>query len=280
MILVHSALPLPLIIDKCASPAIVGDVVGHDSEAIQRNDTKVDIETKRQALDKLPDLIGWCILWVTGFTRQQKWRSSLIWDRPHGVVYFRKLQLAQHYLFVHHSLMLNTTISHYKITAKLGQGGMGEVYRATDTKLDREVAIKVLPQSVAQNKERLARFEREAKMLAQLNHPNIEAVHGFDQHEGIWFLVMECFEAEDLSSILKKGSIPVEDAHEKDIIHRDLKPWNIKVDADGRIKVLDFGLAKALSDESNLNSVSTRSPCDAMVFTQIKMIILKTRVTT
>jgi serine/threonine protein kinase len=167
--------------------------------------------------------------------------------------------------------MLGTSIAHYEITAKLGQGGMGEVYRATDTKLDREVAIKVLPQAVAQDKERLARFEREAKVLAQLNHPNIASVYGFDQHEGVWFLVMECVEAEDLSSILKKGPIPVDEAleigkqitealeaaHEKDIIHRDLKPGNIKVDADGRVKVLDFGLAKALSEESNLISVST-----------------------
>jgi eukaryotic-like serine/threonine-protein kinase len=167
--------------------------------------------------------------------------------------------------------MLGTFIAHYEITAKLGHGGMGEVYRATDTKLDREVAIKVLPQAVAQDKERLARFEREAKVLAQLNHPNIASVYGFDQHEGIWFLVMECVEAEDLSSMLKKGPIPVDEsleigkqitealeaAHEKDIIHRDLKPGNIKVDEEGRVKVLDFGLAKALSDETDLATVST-----------------------
>jgi serine/threonine protein kinase len=167
--------------------------------------------------------------------------------------------------------MLGTFIAHYEITAKLGQGGMGEVYRATDTKLDREVAIKVLPQAVAQDKERLARFKREAKVLAQLNHPNIASVYGFDQHEGIWFLVMECIEAEDLSTRLKKGPIPVDEAleigkqitealeaaHDKDIIHRDLKPGNIKVDADGKVKVLDFGLAKALSEETNLTAAST-----------------------
>ena len=159
--------------------------------------------------------------------------------------------------------MLNTTIAHYKVTAKLGQGGMGEVYRATDTKLGREVAIKVLPEEFASNKERLARFEREAKALAQLNHPHIATVHGFDQSHGQWFLAMELVEGEDLSERLKRGALPVgealevckqiaealEAAHEKGIIHRDLKPGNVQLTEDGQVKVLDFGLAKAAETE-------------------------------
>jgi serine/threonine-protein kinase len=170
--------------------------------------------------------------------------------------------------------MIHTHIAHYKITDKLGQGGMGEVYRATDTKLDREVAIKVLPASVANDKERLARFEREAKTLAQLNHPNIASVYGFDQHEGIWFLVMECVDAEDLNLRLKRGPLPLEEAlevgkqiadaleaaHGKGIIHRDLKPGNIKLDDAGNVKVLDFGLAKFEAGAISSTSVTSRDP--------------------
>src|SRR6056300_1682879 len=110
--------------------------------------------------------------------------------------------------------MLNTTISHYKITAKLGQGGMGGVYRAMDTKLDREVAIKVLPESFAQDKERLARFEREAKTLATLNHPNIAGIYGLEQTGNSQALVLELVEGEDLSRILKRGLLPVDEALE------------------------------------------------------------------
>ena len=161
--------------------------------------------------------------------------------------------------------MLGQTLLHYQITAKLGQGGMGEVYRATDTKLDREVAIKVLPSAFARDKERLARFEREAKVLAQLSHPNIASVFDFDQHNGTWFLVMEYVEGEDLSSQLKQGALPsgkaidigkqiahgLEAAHAKGIIHRDLKPANVRITTDGRVKVLDFGLAKPLEQEAS-----------------------------
>ena len=156
--------------------------------------------------------------------------------------------------------MIGTTLSHFKITAKLGEGGMGEVYRAEDTKLGREVAIKVLPEAVAADPERLARFEREAKVLASLNHPNIAAIYQVEEAAGKHFLVMELAEGEDLKARLERGAIPVgealpialqiaealEAAHEKGIIHRDLKPANVKVTPGGEVKVLDFGLAKAL----------------------------------
>ncbi len=155
--------------------------------------------------------------------------------------------------------MLGTTIAHYKITAKLGQGGMGEVYRATDTKLDREVAIKVLPESFAVDKERLARFEREAKTLATLNHPNIAGIFGLEESANSQALVLELVDGDDLSDVLKRGPLPIEEvldickqiaealeaAHDKGIIHRDLKPSNIKITSDGQVKVLDFGLAKS-----------------------------------
>ncbi len=145
---------------------------------------------------------------------------------------------------------------------------MGEVYRARDTKLDREVAVKVLPSAFAQDKERLARFEREAKVLAQLSHPNIASVFDFDQDDGTWFLAMECVEGEDLAVGLNRGPLPVDEgvsiarqiaegleaAHEKGIIHRDLKPANIKLTAEGQVKILDFGLAKALADDAVVGS--------------------------
>ena len=171
--------------------------------------------------------------------------------------------------------MLNTTIAHYKVTAKLGQGGMGEVYRATDTKLGREVAIKVLPASFATDKERLARFEREARALAQLNHSHIAGVYDFDQSEGQWFLAMELIEGEDLSYRLHRGPLLVEEAleiskqiaealeaaHEKGIIHRDLKPANVKLTEDVQVKVLDFGLAKtADSDTTGSSAADSMSP--------------------
>jgi Tol biopolymer transport system component len=145
--------------------------------------------------------------------------------------------------------------------APIGAGGMGEVLRARDTKLGREVALKVLPAAFAQDAERVARFRREAQILASLNHPNIAAVHGLEEGEGTLALVMELVEGEDLAQRLKRGAIPVdeavaiakqiaealEEAHEKGIVHRDLKPANVKVTADGKVKVLDFGLAKAFA---------------------------------
>jgi Tol biopolymer transport system component len=155
--------------------------------------------------------------------------------------------------------MIGTRLGPYEITAKLGQGGMGEVYRATDSRLRREVAIKVLPPAFTADRERLARFEREAQTLASLNHPNIAAVHGLEESAGVRALVMELVDGEDLSAVIARGALPLaealpiarqiaealEAAHERGIVHRDLKPANIKLATDGTAKVLDFGLAKA-----------------------------------
>ena len=137
---------------------------------------------------------------------------------------------------------------------------MGQVYRATDTKLKRQVAIKILPPSLAADADRLARFQREAEVLASLNHPNIAAIYGLEESGGMTALVMELVEGDDLSQRIARGAIPIDEAlpiakqiaealeaaHEQGIIHRDLKPANIKVRADGTVKVLDFGLAKAM----------------------------------
>ncbi len=160
--------------------------------------------------------------------------------------------------------MIGTSLSHYRITEKLGAGGMGEVYRAEDTNLSRQVAIKVLPDEFAHDAERLARFEREAKLLASLNHPNIASIYGLEEHEGKRFLVLELVEGHTLAHRLLKGPLPVEEAlevcrqiaegleaaHEKGIIHRDLKPANVKVTPEGKVKILDFGLAKAFYEQA------------------------------
>ncbi len=156
--------------------------------------------------------------------------------------------------------MIGQRLGPYEITAKLGEGGMGEVYRATDTKLKRDVAIKVLPADFVEDKERLARFEREAQLLAQLHHPNIASIFGMEESESTKALVMELVEGPTLAERLEQGPLPLEEslslarqiaealeeAHEKGIIHRDLKPQNIKASIEGKVKVLDFGLAKAM----------------------------------
>jgi len=156
--------------------------------------------------------------------------------------------------------MIGAKLGPYEVTSKLGEGGMGEVYRATDTKLRREVAIKVLPAAFVEDRERLARFEREAQLLAQLNHPNIAHIYGMEASGEAHALVMELVEGPTLAERLESGSLPpdealslarqiaeaLEEAHEKGIVHRDLKPQNVKSTMDGKVKVLDFGLAKAM----------------------------------
>lgn len=170
--------------------------------------------------------------------------------------------------------MIGKTLAHYEVLDKLGEGGMGAVYRARDTKLGREVALKVLPDRFAQDQERLARFHREARTLAALNHPNIAAIHGLESDQGVNFLAMELADGEDLSERLARGPLPVdealavakaiaqglEEAHARGIIHRDLKPANVKVSEDGKVKVLDFGLARAFEGESAVETDPLDSP--------------------
>jgi eukaryotic-like serine/threonine-protein kinase len=171
-------------------------------------------------------------------------------------------------------LSAGTRLGPYEILSALGAGGMGEVYRARDTKLDRFVAIKILPEAFATDTERIARFQREAKTLASLNHPNIAHIHGLEESSGVRALAMELVEGEDLAQRIARGAIPVaealpiakqmaealEAAHEQGIIHRDLKPANIKVRPDGTVKVLDFGLAKAMESTDAASSSVSQSP--------------------
>ena len=158
------------------------------------------------------------------------------------------------------ALTVGSRLGHYDVTALIGEGGMGQVYQATDTKLNRQVALKILPEAFATDPDRLARFQREAQVLASLNHPNIAAIHGLEDSEGTKALVLELVEGPTLADRIAQGPIPVDEAlpiakqiaealeaaHEAGVIHRDLKPANIKVRDDGTVKVLDFGLAKAL----------------------------------
>ena len=164
----------------------------------------------------------------------------------------------------------------YELGVALGAGGMGEVYRARDTKLGREAAIKVLPPAFAEDAERLARFRREAQILASLSHPNVAAIYGLEESEGLVALAMELVPGEDLSERLSRGPLPVdealavarqiaealEEAHGKGVVHRDLKPANVKLTPDGKVKVLDFGLAKAMDPPAGSTSAAdlARSP--------------------
>ncbi len=177
--------------------------------------------------------------------------------------------------------MIGKTIGHYRIISHLGKGGMGEVYLADDTTLDRRVALKFLPEAFTNDPERMARFEREAKLLASLNHPNIAGIYGLEEAEGNRFLVLEYVEGETLQARLRKGALSLEDtlelcrqiaegleaAHEKGVIHRDLKPANVMITAEERVKILDFGLAKALADESQVIDPSD-SPTITAAMTQ------------
>ncbi len=172
------------------------------------------------------------------------------------------------------TLTPGTRLGPYEITAQIGQGGMGEVYRATDTTLNRQVAIKVLPESLASDAERIARFEREAKTLASLNHTNIAQIYGFEKSSGVHALVMELVEGPTLADRIAQSAIPMDEAlpiakqiaealeaaHEQGIIHRDLKPANVKVRPDGTGKVLDFGLAKAMEPIGAMSPGMSQAP--------------------
>ena len=186
------------------------------------------------------------------------------------------------------ALQPGTTLGPYTVTAKIGEGGMGEVYQARDTKLDRDVALKVLPEAFTSDPDRLARFEREAKVLASLNHTNIGSIYGLEEAEGVKALVLELVEGPTLADRIKQGPIPVDEAlpiakqiaealeaaHEQGVIHRDLKPANVKVKADGTVKVLDFGLAKAFQPDAG--SDPSESPTVTAAAATLQGVILGT----
>ena len=163
------------------------------------------------------------------------------------------------------SVIIGTQLGSLEVLALLGRGGMGAVYRARDAKLKREVAIKILPDEFSRDPDRVSRFQREAEVLASLNHPNIAAIYNLEEANGLRFLVLELVEGETLAERVKRGPIPIDEAlsiaknicealeaaHEKGVIHRDLKPANVKITPEGKVKVLDFGLAKAFANEAS-----------------------------
>ncbi|MEE9161503.1 MAG: protein kinase, partial [Candidatus Neomarinimicrobiota bacterium] len=183
--------------------------------------------------------------------------------------------------------MVGTTISHYKVLEKIGEGGMGEVYRATDTKLNRDVALKILPERFASDSQRMGRFQREAEVLASLDHPNIGQIYGIEDAGQTKALVLQLIEGPTLADKIAQGPIPVEEAlkialqmaegleaaHEKGVIHRDLKPANIKITPEGQVKILDFGLAKALEGETPADTDLSQSPTLTAAATQTGVIL-------
>jgi eukaryotic-like serine/threonine-protein kinase len=182
--------------------------------------------------------------------------------------------------------MIGTNLAHYRITGHLGTGGMGEVYQATDSKLGRSVAIKLLPEAVSHDNDWSARFEREARVLASVNHPNVASIYGVEEFSGRKFLIMELIDGETLAERISNGPMPLKEAleiaiqithamdaaHEKGIVHRDLKPANIKITPDGNVKVLDFGLAKALESQAESAHLSA-SPTLSMAATREGLIL-------
>lgn len=184
------------------------------------------------------------------------------------------------------ALISGTKLGSYEVAVRLGAGGMGEVYRAIDTKLGRAVALKVLPEYFAGDPERMRRFEREAKVLASLDHPNIAAIYGFEDYSGVHVLVMELLEGPTLADQLSRSSLSqkealayakqiceaLEYAHERGIVHRDLKPANVKVTHEGTVKLLDFGLATMLEGEGASADI-TSSPTITRMMTRDGIIL-------
>jgi serine/threonine protein kinase len=183
--------------------------------------------------------------------------------------------------------MVGKSLLHYEIKDKIGKGGMGEVFRARDTKLGRDVALKILPAELSGDPERELRFQREARALASLQHHNVASVYGFEEADGVRFLVMELINGSELTERMKAGPIGVEDtlnigrqiaagleaAHDKGIVHRDLKPANVMETDEGEVKVLDFGLAQAWFGDDSNQSDSATSPTMTAAMTQVGAIL-------